>query len=314
MPTINNTLHTITSGVTTGVLSQENQVFYDKLLLKRLVGNLVYAKYGQKKAIPKNSGDTINFRRFNTLTPPASALTEGVTPTGNNATITVITATVQQYGDYMVVTDQLDLMSIDAVITEFTEMLGEQAGTVIDNVVRDVIYSGTSVRYAGSRASRATLTSADTITGDDIRLAVKDLRNNKVKPFEDGYYIMFVDADVAYDLAQDTLWQDVSKYNGGKNIKEGEIGKIHGAKAVNVSNPKTFAGTSSLEVHGTLIFGKDAYAVVDIEGSKKPEIIVKPFGYGDDPLNQRASIGWKALFTAVRLQELAMIRIESAVS
>ena len=39
--------------------------------------------------------------------------------------------------------------------------------------------------------------------------------------------------------------------------------------------------------------------------------IVKQLGYGDDPLNQRASVGWKAVKTAERLSEQYMVRIES---
>ena len=38
---------------------------------------------------------------------------------------------------------------------------------------------------------------------------------------------------------------------------------------------------------------------------------MKQLGYGDDPLNQRASVGWKATQTAERLVEQYMVRIES---
>ena len=37
-------------------------------------------------------------------------------------------------------------------------------------------------------------------------------------------------------------------------------------------------------------------------------------GYGDDPLNQRASVGWKGMRAAERLVEQYMIRIESVSS
>lgn len=41
-----------------------------------------------------------------------------------------------------------------------------------------------------------------------------------------------------------------------------------------------------------LFLGKGAYRTVDINGDNA-RIIVKPNGYGDDPLDQRASVGWK---------------------
>ncbi|MEE1538821.1 MAG: N4-gp56 family major capsid protein, partial [Faecalibacterium prausnitzii] len=44
------------------------------------------------------------------------------------------------------------------------------------------------------------------------------------------------------------------------------------------------------------------------------EHIVKQLGYGDDPLNQRASVGWKGMRAAERLVEQYMVRIESVSS
>ncbi len=60
----------------------------------------------------------------------------------------------------------------------------------------------------------------------------------------------------------------------------------------------------------TMVLGADAYGVTDIAGGGI-EHIVKQKGYGNDPLNQRSSIGWKGMKTAVRLIEEYMIRIES---
>ena len=38
---------------------------------------------------------------------------------------------------------------------------------------------------------------------------------------------------------------------------------------------------------------------------------MEQLGYGEDPLNQRSSCGWKATSVAVRLCEEYMVRIES---
>ena len=63
-------------------------------------------------------------------------------------------------------------------------------------------------------------------------------------------------------------------------------------------------------VYSTLILGEDAYGVTEIEGGGL-EHITKPLGAGDDPLNQRATCGWKATKVAERLVEPYMVRIES---
>lgn len=61
---------------------------------------------------------------------------------------------------------------------------------------------------------------------------------------------------------------------------------------------------------GTLVLAAHAYAVTEVEGGGLQHI-VKQLGAGEDPLNQRASVGWKAIKTAERLCEQYMVRIES---
>ncbi len=69
-------------------------------------------------------------------------------------------------------------------------------------------------------------------------------------------------------------------------------------------------GKDGSAVFATLFLGENAYGVTDIEGGGL-EHIVKPRGYGNDPLNQRSSIGWKATKVAKRLLEEYIIRVES---
>lgn len=295
-------------------LTAENKTFYEKTLLSRLVPNLLYAKYGQKKPIPKNEGDTINFRRFNSYSAATTPLTEGNTPGGQTISVTTVNATVQQYGDYTLISDKLDMVGIDPVITETCAIHGEQAALTIDTIARDVIRQGTNVLRPNGRATAAAVTATDKLTSKEIKLAVKKLRQANVKPVEGKFYIGIIDSATALDLQEDKEWQDVSKYNGGQRIIEGEVGSIHGVKFVETSNAYSAENASSVVVHSTLIFGKDAYGVCDVDGKSKPSVIVKPHGSSgtEDPLNQRASVGWKTLFTAVRLNEEAMVRIEHA--
>ncbi len=72
-------------------------------------------------------------------------------------------------------------------------------------------------------------------------------------------------------------------------------------------------GENNCAVFATLVIGADAYGVTSVEGGGI-EHIVKQKGYGNDPLNQRSSIGWKGLKTAKRLVEEYMVRIESGSS
>lgn len=72
------------------------------------------------------------------------------------------------------------------------------------------------------------------------------------------------------------------------------------------------AGAKGRDVYSTLIFGAEAYGTTEIEGGGLRHI-VKQLGSGgtSDPLDQRATVGWKATKTAVRLVEENMVRIET---
>ena len=292
-------------------VSAEAKTFYDKTLLARLVPTLVFAKYGQKKSLKSRSGKTIEFRKFTSLD-VASKLSEGVTPTGKSLAVTSITATVEQYGDFIEISDMLDLVGIDPVLVESAELLGEQAGLTIDNAVRDVVCAGTNVQYAGGKESTDAITASDKMTADEVARAAATLKKGNVKRIDGKFYIGIVDPDIAYDLMKDPLWQDISKYSGGQAIMDGEIGKLHGVRFIETT--ETLVKSSSVNVHCAMIIGKDAYGIVDVDGSVKPENIVKAFGSAGtaDPLDQRATTGWKALFTAKRLDENCMVRIECA--
>lgn len=74
------------------------------------------------------------------------------------------------------------------------------------------------------------------------------------------------------------------------------------------------AGASGATLASTLVFGRNAYGVVDIENGGNVRSIIKPAGSAGsgDPLNQISTVGWKVEgFTAKILQQTWMVRIES---
>lgn len=72
------------------------------------------------------------------------------------------------------------------------------------------------------------------------------------------------------------------------------------------------AGADGVDVYSTLVIGDDAYGTTKVANGGLQHI-VKPLGSGgsSDPLNQRATVGWKATKTAKILVQQYMIRIES---
>jgi N4-gp56 family major capsid protein len=303
---------------TTAIVTAEMQTYYDKKLLARLIPNFIHMQWGQKRPIPKAGGNTINFRKFASLTAATTPMSEGVTPAGNSITVTALTASPSQYGDFVQVSDVLDLEAIDPVLDEMATVLGEQASDTLDQVTRDILVAGTTVQYANSRVSRVTVAAGDNLTVLEIRKAVRTLKRNKAKPIEGGDFVAIVEPGATFDLQGDAAWINANQYAGSKAIFNGEIGRIYGVRFVETANAKKFtgAGAAGIDVFATVILGNDAYGIVDVAGSGAVQNIIKPVGSAGsaDPLNQRATTGWKALFTAVILQQTAMIRIEHAAS
>ncbi len=117
----------------------------------------------------------------------------------------------------------------------------------------------------------------------------------------------------------------VEQYASQTQVMEGEIGKYRsirfcvsteakrwldaGAAAGSAYRAETDASVAC-DVYSTLIFGRDAYGIVPLDGGSTRTIIHRAGGQGD-PLNQKNTVGWKAATTAVLLQDAHMVRIES---
>lgn len=305
---------------TISTLSVENQTFYDRALLERCLPELSLYEDGQKKKIPAGKGTSIEWRKWNSLKAADTPLTEGVTPTGSELDITAITKKLDQYGDYVTVSDVLEMQAKDPIITETSQLEGEQAGLTLNKVINKEITAGTTVRYAGNATATNELTAEHVLTGSLVKKAVRDLTKNNIKRFEDGYYHAVISAEQAYDLMNDTAnggWIDANKYTNAMPLLKGEIGCYGGVRFKVSSETMTGKGSGDATVHKGLIYGKNTYGVPEIgSGGAKPKIIVKQKGSAgtNDPLDQRGSIGWKAMFACQRLNELGIVRVETGVS
>lgn len=297
----------------TGTLSVEMKTYYSDYLIDNAKPNLVHDQFGQKHPIPKNGGKTIEFRKFMPFSKATEKLTEGVTPDGGSLEVTKVESTIGQYGYYVTISDMLMLTAIDNTLVETTKLLGAQAGATLDTITREVLNGGTNVMYCGGKEARESLAAGDKLTVDDIFRAARALKQQNA-PKISGSYVAIIHPDVAYDLMRDSEWIDVHKYSATTEIFEGEIGKIAGVRFVETTEAKIFgkAASGSKDVYSTLVLGANAYGVTEVTGGGL-EHIVKQLGSGgtSDPLNQRATAGWKGTKTAERLVENYMIRIES---
>ena len=308
-------------------LSLEMKTYYDMNLINEAEANLIHDQFGQKRPIPKNGGKTIEFRKFSPLAKATTALTEGVTPDGKSLNVTNITATVAQYGDYITQSDVLELTSIDNTIVEATKLLGSQAGRTLDTITRNIIVAGTNVSYCPKVAngtetavtSRSALDTTSKLTVKTVQKVVAKLRGQNA-PTIGGKYVAIIHPYVAYDLMRDPEWIDAHKYANPTKLYEGEIGEIAGVRFVQTTEAKvwndaTCPANGSGKYHSvfaTLFIGDGAYGVTEIEGGGLQTIVKQKGSAGTaDPLDQRSSVGWKAIKTAELLIPSYLVRVES---
>ena len=308
-----------TNVTTDSGLSAENKTFYDRTLLESAKPNLIHSQFGQKRPIPKNGGKKIEFRRYGALPKALTPLTEGVTPDGRKLTVTSIEAEVHQYGDYVALSDVLDLTAIDNNVLEATKAIGNQAGLTLDTITRNILQAGTNVQYcpkvgaSGTTAvtSRADIDATCKLTVDEIKKAVATLKANNV-PKISGSYVAIIHPYAAYDLMSDPAWEEMHKYTTSDNMYEGEIGRIAGVRFVESSEALIVKTSTNPAVFCTLVLGENAYGITEVTGGGLKTIIKQLGSAGTaDPLDQRSTVGWKAMQTAEILQQNYMIRIES---
>lgn len=300
---------TLNTNLTTG-LPDTMKTFYNTSLLENARNEHYFNQFGMKQPLPKNGGRTVEWRKFSTYAPATTALTEGTTPAGNTVTMTAITETISQYGDYTTISDRLELEAVDPVIAAVTEEHGAQAGDTLDILTRNVVVGGSNVFYANGK-TRNTLTSADVLTPTMIDQAVTFLKK-KHAPTINGDYVCIIHPSVAYDLREQTDWIEAHKYAQPNEIYNGEIGKLHGVRFIEDSMQKVYVNSNSSAVYATTFFGKDAWGIIE-PSAQSLEVIVKQRGSAgtSDPLDQRSTVGWKASTAAKILYDDRLVIFET---
>lgn len=300
-------------------LAAEVRAHYDKKLLVVAQPLLQHAQFFEKVPLPKGEGSTINMNRFE-LIPVAVdgggnpvALVEGVTPSSDSLQVTRVQITVNQYGRYIEYTDRVVTQSIDPLLSGIVERQGEQAGRTLDKLSRAVMSTGTVVRYANGRVSRATVAAGDVWTAAEV----KKLKRTLVKNYavrRGGSYVCVVSPDSVYDLMNINEWLAVKEYSDKEGLYKGEVGTLYGIKFIEATEAMIFsgAGAGGIDVHSSVAFGKDAFGSSEIDGLAM-ETIHKALGYRD-PLNQVGSQGWKTTWGGTVLNNLYACRLEHAVT
>lgn len=217
-------------------LSAEMKEYYSQYLIKDVGPNLLHAQFLDDEKLPKNHGRTIEWRKWEDFEKQTTPVVEGVTPAPMKLSVNPLRAEISQYIGWVLLTDQVQLLTVDNVLVEYTEKLSQNAKLSLDTVTREKIVSGcTNKVFAGG--SEYIYETTGKLTPNDVAKMATFLKNNNA-PKYDGSYVAIIHPTVSYDLMTDEHWIDVQKYSNATAIFSGEIGKLYGVRFVESTEAK----------------------------------------------------------------------------
>ena len=305
-------------------------------MLTRGVPIVMIEKFGEVYVMPNKATKVAKFRRYEALSLATTPLVEGVTPSGKKLTVTDVTATLEQYGDFVPWTDVIQDTHEDPYLQQAAEVLGEQSAQSIETVRYNVIKAGTSVQYANGSArtdvntpisltlQRACTRALKRQNAEYHTMVVGSTPDYRTEPIE-AAFVALCHTDVENDIRNMDGFISTKQYNSATKPFANEIGSVEDVRYIRSTLFTPFAdgggakgamisttGTSA-DVYPVLYIAKRAYGVVPLKGKDAlTPMIVNPKPAPGDPLGQRGTIGWKTMQTCVILNDNFMVRGEVA--
>lgn len=296
---------------TTSGLSQEVSTYYEKRFLERAQNYLVHKEGGQMRSHESNEGKTLRFTRYTPLAVSTTALSEGSNPSEVDLTATNVDVTLSSYGTSVKVSRFLSLTSIDERDKEKIDVVSENMGRTLDQLVREELFSGATEQLAGGKAAVSSIAASDVLSADEIRKAVRTLETNGAWQYEGrGSYIGKIQPATKFDFTGDTTWENAAVYSNVDALYMNEIGTMHGVRLLLTNNGKTTASTAT--VYSNFIHGKEAFGVYDLSGDA-PKMYIVPGSSVDsgNPAGRFGIISWAGTYAVKTLNANWLINVKT---
>ena len=322
-----------------GDISPRTAAFAAAEMLRRAIPHLILQPFGQVRPIPANKSDTIKFRRYEALAVATTPLVEGVTPSGSTMTATDVQSTLQQYGDYVPISDKIADTHEDPVFKEAQGVTGEQAAETVETLLFNVLKAGTNVFYANG-TSRAAVNTVLTLNLQ--RKVIRSFKRQNAKMLtkkQDSTvkfntenvakgFIGFVHPDAETTIRGLAGFIDVKDY-GSMPSHESEIGGCESVRyltstvfeawadagAAGATMIATTNAAVAVDVYPIIYIAADSFAVTPLKGGNAimPMVLNVGVPREGDQLGQRGYVGWKTWCAACILNQVWMARAEVAI-
>lgn len=234
---------------------------------------LVAYQFGDPAELPEGRGTVYQAARYNRLPLPFAPLSEGVPPIGETMTVTMVSATVQQWGDKVTITDVAELTIKHPLFKQATDLTALQLSETLERNCYNSLMAGTQVNYVNSRGSRASLVAGDVLDPHTVRRTVTaltilgaprymgdEMTDTKIDAESGGskasdsprklpHYACIMHPSVQSDLAENSVVTNAFSYSDINRLYNNEVGEWAGARFCQSNMVPTWVGVA--QVNGT---------------------------------------------------------------
>jgi len=304
---------------------------------------LVAYQFGDPATLPKGRGTTYTATRFNRIPLPFSPLSEGVPPIGETMTISQVSATAQQWGDKVTITDVAELTIKHPLVQKAQELIGLQIGETLDrNTFNSILAGTTQINYVNTRGSRASLVAGDVLNPHEINRAVGALStigsprymgdeqtDIKVQadsggakassnPRQMAHYPSILHPLVVQDLRENSTIVTAWSYSDINRLYNAEVGEWGGVRFCSSNLVPTFLGATAVQgvasTQGSLATGNYVIQVTGSDTQNQYESVISavsnvvavvgPNGSIDVTLPSTAGFTWNVYLSGLGLTSL----------
>ena len=347
-------------------LSTQYREHFESQLLTYAVQATRKAEFGQKAPLPKGVGSKqISFFKYGA--PDDTKIADLTDASGDETlsstayvpvdvfntsagagdgvrqlSLSKVTATLQQIGQVVVISDVLNNTEFLNSLSQATKANGEDAALKCDNIVRQQLCrtvagsggatnltshaetAGANTIFAGAATKLTDLSSsAAKCSASDVLDVVTQMRINRA-PEIGGGYVSVAAPQVLRDLMRDDDWLNAATRSNVGALYNGEVGSLYGVRFVEDTNPYRVLDAADAnhdtynaagDAFCTLFLGGEAFGVPALSGDSpmSPSIQIVDTPDKKDPLNQVVTVGFKTMYTAKVLTPNYYIRYFSNV-
>ena len=258
---------------TSGQFSSDIEAYIAEKTLPLARRQLVVYQFGDPLTLPKGRGTTYTATRYLRVPLPYAPLSEGVPPIGETMTIQQVSATAQQWGDKVTITDVAELTIKHPLFKKAIELVGLQISETLERNTFNNLMGGTQINYVNSRGARGSLVAGDVLNIHEVNRMVgalftlgaprfmgdeqtdqkiaADAGQSKVSsnPRGNPHYTAVIHPLVEQDMRENSTVVTAWSYSDVNRLYNDELGEFGGLRFCRSNMVPTYVGVA--QVNGT---------------------------------------------------------------